>query len=337
MSDAAADRATVILSRWWRRHESELSFVTRAVAGAASRTSAVVVVVPSPAGAPEPDGAFDLFAAGAGPDGSWPEAATAAWPDQLPPDATLVVDQPVRAALTLLERYAPGRPVHSISPLEGQVGPDAMVPLRFTGSPGDQAGQPDFIRLHVPINPLAATHRHNGLGFTDYLLVLSDRTGATAPAPPTAMVAWLTARFPDRDVVVVEDAVASVWRGRVLRGTVSVYTRLDLWRLMAHARVTVDLAPGSIVARECVESLRFGTPILVPAGSAAGPHATAGGGLTFAGATDLLEGVRHLLDDAARATVAERGRRYADAHYGDRDAFVQSVALALGRAVASDR
>ena len=58
------------------------------------------------------------------------------------------------------------------------------------------------------------------------------------------MVAWLTARFPDKEVVVVEDATAAVWRGRVLRGIVDVYTRTDLWRLVAHARVTVDLAPG---------------------------------------------------------------------------------------------
>ena len=97
------------------------------------------------------------------------------------------------------------------------------------------------------------------------------------------MVAWLTARFPDKEVVVVEDATAAVWRGRVLRGIVDVYTRTDLWRLVAHARVTVDLAPGPIIARECIESLRFGTPIVVPAESAARPHADAGGGMTFSG------------------------------------------------------
>ena len=116
----------------------------------------------------------------------------------------------------------------------------------------------------MPINPLAATHRHNGLGFTGYLLVLSDRVGSPEVSPPTPMAAWLTARFPDKEVVVVEDAAAAVWRGRVLRGIVDVYTRTDLWRLVAHARVTVDLSPGPIIARECVESLRFGTPIVVP-------------------------------------------------------------------------
>jgi hypothetical protein len=189
----------------------------------------------------------------------------------------------------------------------------------------------------VPINPLAATHRHNGFGFTGYILVLSDRTGTPAVAPPTPMVAWLTARFPDKEVVVVEGATAAVWRGRVLRGIVDVYTRTDLWRLVAHARVTVDLAPGPIIARECIESLRFGTPILVPAASAARPHADAGGGMTFTGYPELLAGVAHLSDDDVRATMSSRGRTYADAHYGDQRAFVDVVSRALGTSVPRQR
>jgi hypothetical protein len=189
----------------------------------------------------------------------------------------------------------------------------------------------------VPINPIAATHRHNGLGFTDYLLVLSDRCQAPEVYPPTDMVAWLTARFPDQYVVVIEDAAAAVWRGRVLRGVVSVYTRTDLWRLLAHARVTIDLAPGRIVARECIESLRFGTPLLVPTQSAARPHADAGGGLTFSGFTELLSGVDQFSDDSFRATLSSQGRHYADTHYGDQKAFVNSVSRLLGPSVPSSR
>jgi hypothetical protein len=132
------------------------------------------------------------------------------------------------------------------------------------------------------------------------------------------------------DVVVVEDACAAVWRARVLRGKVSVYTRTDLWRLLAHARVTIDLAPGPIIARECIESLRFGTPIVVPAESAARAHADAGGGLAYAGYSELLACVAHLSDDRARATMSARGRAYADARYGDQAAFVTSVTRVLG-------
>ena len=54
-------------------------------------------------------------------------------------------------------------------------------------------GGDDPIGVHVPVNRLAEQHRHHGFGFTDYLLVLSDRTGEQAEPPPAA--AWLSAAF----------------------------------------------------------------------------------------------------------------------------------------------
>jgi hypothetical protein len=334
MRSPLGSSATVILSHSWKLPESELSFVTRSVAGAASRTSEVTIVVPAAAGPPEPDGAFDLFGTGVGRTGSWPEPTDAAWPDHLPVDPTIVIDQPDPAARALLDRHAPNQTGHAISPVDSDPG-HSITPLRFAGSVDDSDA--DFIHLHVPINPIAATHRHNGLGFTDYLLVLSDRCRAPEVYPPTDLVAWLTARFPNQYVVVIEDATAAVWRGRVLRGVVSVYTRTDLWRLLAHARVTIDLAPGPIVARECIESLRFGTPLLVPAQSAARAHADAGGGLTFTGFTELLSAVDQVSDDTLRATLSSQGRHYADTHYGDQKAFVNSVSRLVGPPVPSNR
>jgi hypothetical protein len=147
--------------------------------------------------------------------------------------------------------------------------------------------------------------------------------------PPMAMAAWLTARFPDADVVVVEDGSAAVWRGRALRGVVSVDTRTDLWRLLAHAHLTVDLAPGPIIGRECIESLRFGTPVVVPAGTAAAAHAAAGGGLTYAGYAELLDCVDRLSARVVRDRTGDVGRRYADSQYGNPAAFVSRVARVL--------
>jgi hypothetical protein len=330
-----ADRAgtvTVLLTRTWKERQSELSFVTRSVAGAASRTSRVTVIVPAPIGTTEPDGAFDLLGIGGGSAGSWPAPAAASWPETIPEDATIVVDELDRTSVALLDDFAPGHAVHAIS--GARADQPGVLPLRFTG-PSDDA--PDFIRLHVPINPIAATHRHNGLGFTGYLLVLTDRVGSPDFSPPTGLVAWLTARFPDSNVVVVEDATAAVWRGRVLRGVVPVYTRTDLWRLLAHARVTIDLAPGQIIARECIESLRFGTPIIVPARSAAGAHAIAGGGMTFTGYPELLACVTHLYDEDVRVTMSEDGRHYADAQYGNQQVIVGSVTRALAAPLPSGR
>jgi hypothetical protein len=333
MSDSGAERAILLLSQAWNMHRSELSFVTRSVAGAASRMSPVTVVVPAPAGTTVPDGAFDLFGAGSDKSESWPAPVDASWPAPLPEDMTILVDEPDQATLSLLDRFAPGHEVRAIS--SAGVNQRTVTPLAFTSSSDD--GTCDFIGLHVPINPMAATHRHNGLGFTGYLLVLSDRTGSPDIAPPTALVAWLTARFPSDNVVVVEDANAAVWRGRVLRGVVPVYTRTDLWRLLAHARVTIDLAPGRIVARECIESLRFGTPIVVPTQSAAAPHATGGGGMTFSGSAELLACVTRLADETVRATLSGEGRRYADERYGDQGFFVDSVTRALGAPIPTGR
>jgi glycosyltransferase involved in cell wall biosynthesis len=142
-------------------------------------------------------------------------------------------------------------------------------------------------------------------------------------------VAWLTARFPSRDVVVVESAKAAVWKGRALRGVVGVATRTDLWRLLAHARLTVDLRPGNVIARECIESLRFGTPIIVPKVSVARHHAEAGGGLSYEDISELLAGVKALEDDVNRSHMSEQGRKYADLYFGDLSTTTDTLAHEL--------
>ena len=178
--------------------------------------SPVTVVVPSAAGPTEADGAFDLFGAGVGRDGSWPAPARrgmARPPSRRRPPSSST--SPIRPALALLGLHAP----ECAGPRDLHLRPatKARSP-RCDSQTLRQGGEPDFIGLHVPINPLAATHRHNGLGFTGYLLVLSDRVGAPDVDLRPPMVAWLTARFPTMEVVVIEDATAAVWRGRVLRG-----------------------------------------------------------------------------------------------------------------------
>ncbi len=98
---------------------------------------------------------------------------------------------------------------------------------------------------------------------------------------------------------------------------------------MAHAHMTIDLAPGHIVARECVESLRFGTPIVVPDASISAAHARAGGGVTFSDVPELLEGVELLMGEAERGLFSRRGADYANSTYGDAPRFVASITKAL--------
>ena len=171
-----------------------------------------------------------------------------------PPDGAVIVDELTPEIASLL-RNASVRPppVWFLAAAGGAPDPRwHPLPVAGDGSVG----------VYVPVNPMAERHRHHGFGFTGYHLVLSGR--AAAEDEPPAEVAWLSAAFPDEHVVLVEQAAASAWRARALRGRVSVDTRMDLWRLLAHAAVCVDLGPGGLVARECIEALRLGTPVVAP-------------------------------------------------------------------------
>jgi len=309
---------TVVVAGHWHDRRSELTFVTRAVAGAASRCGPVWVLVPGPAGRRQPDGAFDLEGMGVG--------GELRWPDTIPAGCTVVVDELTPVIAEHLTRIGP-RTVFAISGgIEGDK--PAWRPLRLVD--GDDGHSSSTVSVHVPVNPLAERHRHHGFGFTGYQLVLSDRTGAEGGPPPA--VAWLSGAFHDADVLVVQDAVASAWRGRALRGRVTVDTRMDLWRLLAHADICIDLHPGAYLARECVEALRLGTPIVVPedAGPAA-VHARAGGGSTFGDPGELIGAAEELRSEANHAAASHAGRRYADSRFGDPGALVTRMRMLLGQ------
>ena len=106
---------------------------------------------------------------------------------------------------------------------------------------------------------------------------------------------------------------------------------MDLWRLLAHANACIDLAPGPHIARECIEALRFGTPIIVPEQSGpASVHARAGGGSTFGDPDELVAAVGALDSESARSAASLAGRLYADGLYGDPTAFVARVRELMG-------
>jgi hypothetical protein len=313
------EHGIVVVGTRWRTQLSELSMVTRSLAAAASRWAPVSVLVPGN-GAQDADGAFDLHPMG--------EDGEVVWPQTISPDSAVIVDELTPDVATLLYEVEP-RAVFYVSASHGNRS-DSWRQLPVVENP--ENAHP-YVSTYIPVNPLAKVHRHNGFGFTNYLLVLSDGTGRDTVPPPAA--AWLTAAFHSDDVIVVQQAVASAWRGRALRGRVSVDTRMDLWRLMAHAKACIDLAPGRIVARECVEALRFGTPIVVPRVS--GPavaHAFLGGGATFGDAQELLDAVAAIRTDDNRSAVSHLGRDYADANHGDPLKFVNSLRAILSDATA---
>lgn len=341
MTDVASDGRVLVLSATWRQAHSEAAFVLRTLAGALSRHVAVDVLVPGDPDFTTADGLFDPRGGGRGSrEGTWPDPGSTAWPfpkDDEDPFVLAVVDARDAGARGVLDRHAPDLPVVAVaSGVEAADWHDGTVV------------SPSGLGLHVPVNPLATERPHNGFGFTDYVLVLTDRVaghadpqsgGAGAEAAggaggagdteedPTPLAAWLIARFPRLHVVVVEDAEASAWRNRSLQGTVHVDTRTDLWRLMAHARATVDLHPGPLVGRECVESLRLGTPVVAPA--TAEPLAGVGGIVAFDDVPGLLASVEALEDPHNRAALGSRGREEADARHGDAVAFTRRVGEVL--------
>ena len=327
MNPETTKPSAVVLSSSWRRPESELSFVTRTVAAALSRHALVTVVAPMPAGAREADGAFDVIGIGEAPESGWPDVGRARWSRPPETGALWVLDDLSENARALHDDFGGAGRGFFVGPPTGRTS-SSLSQLAFTA---DATTATTALGVHVPVNPLAAAHRHAGLGFTDYILVLTNRRSTPPVEPPTPAVAWLTARFYDQHVVVVEGGSAAVWKGRALRGVVSIDTRTDFWRLLAHAAMTVDLAPGEIIARECVESLRFGAPIVVPSGTVGALHAASGGGLIFSDTPGLFESVDQLLDDTERKNCARHGNDYAERLFGDPAAFVTKVGHLFGR------
>jgi hypothetical protein len=109
-------------------------------------------------------------------------------------------------------------------------------------------------------------------------------------------------------------------------------TRVNLWRLMAHALFTVDLRPQGPLARESIESMLLGTPVVVPESTAAASIAeAAGGGLWYRDLGEILDCSRLLMNASLRSTLAEQAQRYAQLHHGDMTGFVERIgAIVLG-------
>ena len=299
--------------------------MARALAGALSRHVEVAVATPGNPADSGPDGAFEVHRIG-GRAGAWP--VTARWPASLRGTSVAVV---VGGAAGVALAQA-GLPESTVVEVAGPEAPTATRVWALTSGRAAELGPGRALQVGmvVPFNPLAAKNRHNGFGFTDYLLVLSDRRADPgARHTPTPLAAWLAAGLPRADLVVVEDAVATAFRSRSWRGEVAVDTRTDLQRLLAHASACVDLHPGGLISRECVESMLLGTPILVPRSSPAMQYAAQGGGLWFSGPAELLGAARSMGQPELRHGLGRQARDLAASRFGDGPAFVRRVGEGL--------
>jgi hypothetical protein len=182
-------------------------------------------------------------------------------------------------------------------------------------------------RIGAPLaaNPSALSEPNTWVGTTDYIVVVTN-SGAEENHVETELSRLLRLSFPDNPVGVCHTDCFRVWhQGRLSQGW-AVERYSDMTRLMAWATVTVDLHPGSLFSRRCVDSLLYGTPIVVPEDSMAREHADRGrGGLWFSDPAELTWCVEALLDRPTRDTFGAQGRSYAEIEYGSTDAFIDRV------------
>jgi hypothetical protein len=187
-----------------------------------------------------------------------------------------------------------------------------------------------FIGLPMSANSSLLREPNAHTGDTGYLLVLSPHPIEGEGSEPLAHL--VRTRFAStRVAIAASDAFVVCVDGVPLHTLAALDRRSDLLRLMAWARVTVDLRPGSLFGRHSLESLLYGTPIVVPASSAAREHAETGSaGLWFGGSAELIWSLEALGEPGVAEVLGEQGRRYTDERYGSTPAFITRTLAAIG-------
>jgi hypothetical protein len=344
----------VILTDRWES-TSEPGWITRQVAGALACEADVHVVTPAGSRVGTGTGTDSVFtvhrvdpAAPPGPD----DPVELLHPDHLVVAAHTWSDLARLAERPALSRRFDAQPDPQVTVLAPATGGDDGDPdpaIRLLKNSGavltvTDGGRSALGRSHVPTerihvigapmtaNPGARSEPDPLVGDTEYVVV---HTGVPEHErhPAAELGQLLRVRFPDLTVAILHADAFCVWRNGRVNRTDAVRRSSDVARLTAWARVTVDLRPGCLFARRCVESLLYGTPVIVPTGSRAREHAERGrGGLWFADPAELIWCVEAILDPTVRAPLSAQGRAYAEQEFGSTDRFIERVLAACGLA-----
>ncbi len=103
-------------------------------------------------------------------------------------------------------------------------------------------------------------------------------------------------------------------------------SRVNLWRLMAHAKLTIDLRPPRPLGREAIESMLLGTPVIAHKDSIAYEHVkAASGGLWYSDYNDLIQTIRIALDPEINANLKKSAAEYSKFHHGDSTKFIEEI------------
>jgi len=265
----------------------------------------------------------------------------------LRPDVIVLADHRAVGALSAVDRYDPDAPVVLLAlaggdghlsfphfdPVVERAGPVLAVTETERRSVADRIGSDaDVHRIGAPLaaNASVCGEPNPWVGDTDYVLVLTDR-GSEDSHVQNELARLIRMRFSDRPVGITHrDGFVAWHEGRAHSGW-PVERSSDLARLMAFAAVTVDLRQPELYGRSAVESLLYGTPIVVADDSRSREHAQRGrGGLWFADPAELLWCIDSLLDEATNDVVGAQGRTYAEDEYGSTDRFIDRVTAACG-------
>jgi hypothetical protein len=191
---------------------------------------------------------------------------------------------------------------------------------------------PEIYRIGAPMaaNPSALTEPNGWVGTSDYILLVTG-SGSREKHVETELARLVRLSFPNNPVGMVHTDSFCVWHQGHLNEGWAVERSSDMARLLAWARVTVDLRPGPLFARRCVDSLLYGTPIVIPTESRAREHASRGkGGLWFSNPSELIWCIEALLDPPTGEAFGHQGREYAMADYGSTEHFIDRVVTACG-------
>jgi hypothetical protein len=198
----------------------------------------------------------------------------------------------------------------------------------------DRASRIRPLDVALTLNRSATEHGLFGVTWFGEYVLLIRRFPASAPRFDRAVTHELL-RAVLGDIAIAEVDGAK-WRVTDFVNTASLPvnpTRVNLWRLMAHAQFTVDLRPPGPFGREALESMLFSSPPIVPEGSAAHAHVEAAdGGLWYRNPGEVLDLASTLIDDdGLLARLRSNGLRYSVAHHEEMAAFVaRTNALVLG-------
>lgn len=272
--------------------------------------------------------------------------------ERLAPDVVVVADYRQAGAMRAVESLSSATPV-VVVPLGTDLG--AMVfpafstlferagsALVFTETEaGALEGSYRELAAHHVGLPMAANQSvlrepNTYTGEEDYAVVLTGVREAS-PEWPSVLGRLLEARFAGRKLALVTSDSFTVMDEGIHKRPPGTVKGSDFLRLMAWADVTVDLRPGRLFARRCLESLLYGTPVVVPATSRAQEHAKAGGGLWYEDPSDLLRFVDALLSSELGRQLGIQGKLYAESRYGSTDNFIDNVVAASGLRPATAR